>query len=123
MKARTLIELLTLSSNLYVIAKDKEFFEKLKSYAEKGQEKYDEFMHEEGDEGDDLLHKLLHKAQEAKEELERKMEEVAVSVYKKMRIAHTDQVEALHTEIDLLRRQLNLAEARFNNSQIDKTQS
>lgn len=123
MKARTLIELLTLSSNLYVIAKDKEFFEKLKSYADKGKEKYDSFMNEEGEEGDDLLHKLLHKAQEAKEELERKMEEVAASVYKKMHIAHTDEVDALRTEIDTLRKQLNLAEARFNNSQSDKTQS
>lgn len=113
MKARTIIELLTLSSNLYLIAKDQEFFEKLKGFAdnvktnpETGEE------HAEGD--DDLLHRMMDKARQAKEELEKKMEDVAARVYKAMHIAHTDELQLRDEEIAKLRKELALAEARLN---------
>lgn len=116
MKARTLVELLTLSSNLYLISKDKEFFNRLEEMAEKGRKKVNEVIEELSDgEGDDgkLLNKLLHKASQAKEELERRMEEIAAAAYKKMHIAHTDEVRVLQSEIEGLKKQLALSEARI----------
>ena len=79
MKTKTLIELLTLSSNLYLIAKDKEFLNRLNEMAEKGKKKINQVMDEFSEEGEDeeqFLHKILHKAQQAKEELERAKQEV-----------------------------------------------
>jgi polyhydroxyalkanoate synthesis regulator phasin len=55
----------------------------------------------------------MHKAEEAKVELQHKMEEIASNVYKKMHIAHADDVNGLRTEVEELRKQLNLAEARL----------
>ena len=40
MKTKTIIELLTLSSSLYVLARDTKFLEKLNEYSEKGKDNY-----------------------------------------------------------------------------------
>lgn len=117
MKSKTLLELLTLSSNLYLIAKDKDLLTKLSEMAEKGKKKVDEVMEEfsEDEDHEGFIEKLIFKAQQAKEELDRKMEEVAVTVYKKMNIAHTDDLTILHEKIDKLNNELELAKLRIAN--------
>ena len=116
MKTKTLIELLTLSSNMYLIAKDDDFWKRVSEMTEKGRKTInkvmDEFSDEEGEENS-MFQKLIEKAKQAREELEQKMEEVAVKAYKKMRIAHTDEIKKLETEMELLKKQLALAEARI----------
>lgn len=117
MKTKTLLELLTLSSNIYLIAKDEDFWKRLEEMAEKGKKTFNkvagEFADKEGEEHS-ILEKLIEKAKQAREELEQKMEEVAVKAYKKMHIAHTDEIKKLETEIEQLRKQLGLAEARIS---------
>jgi len=115
MKAKTLIELLTLSTNIYMITKDEKFMNNLKEMAEKGREKVSGFAEEfagHDDEGK-LMDKLMDKAREAKEELEHKMGEVAEKLYHKMNIAHTSRVELLESKIHTLEKELALAESRI----------
>lgn len=123
MRAKTLIELLTLSSNLYLIAKDKEVMDQLSKLASKGKDKLNNMLEgSEGEEGEEneLLCKIVNKAKEAKEELEKRVEEIAVKVYKKMHIAHTDNLKALLVKIETFEKRLNLIEARISNSEGQK---
>ena len=117
MKAKTIIELLTLSSNMYLIAKDEDFWKGLNEMTEKGKKTFNKVMDDLADEEDaeehTLLRKLIEKAKQAREELEQKMEEVAVKAYRKMHIAHTDEIKKLESEIEQLKKQLGLAEARI----------
>jgi polyhydroxyalkanoate synthesis regulator phasin len=114
MKAKTLIELLTLSTNIYMISKDEKFMNNLKEMTDKGREKVSAIANEWMDDDEEkLLDKLMHKAHEAKEELEHKIGEVAEKVYAKMNIAHTQQVTALEEQLDAVKRELALAEARI----------
>ena len=119
MKAKTLIELLTLSSNIYLISKDEDFFKRLGEMAEKGKSKFNHLIDEFGEDGEDgeekLIQKLLHKAKQAKEELELKMEEVAVKAYKKMHIAHTDDLKTVLERIETIEKKLNLIEVQMSN--------
>lgn len=119
MRAKTLIGLLTLSTNLYMISKDEEFMKNLTEMLGKGKKKAEDFMDEfsgDEEEGEEkLLQNILHKAHQAKEELERKIEDAAVKVYQKMHIAHTDEVKRLQDELDRLKRELSLLEARMVN--------
>ncbi|MES2837593.1 MAG: hypothetical protein V4667_08720 [Bacteroidota bacterium] len=117
MKSKTLLELLTLSSNLYLIAKDKDLLNKLSDMAAQGKKKVDEVMEEfaEDEEHEGFVEKLVFKAQQAKEELDRKMEEVASNVYKKMNIAHTNDLAILNEKLDKLKNELELAKLRIAN--------
>ncbi|MGZ3862186.1 MAG: hypothetical protein ACXVPN_11730 [Bacteroidia bacterium] len=108
MKAKTLIELLTLSTNLYMISKDEKMMHNLSEMMQKGKEKLsglaEEFSFDEDEEK--LIEKLADKARQAKEELEHKMEEVAKKVYEKVNIAHTDRVKDLESTIFNLQQRL-----------------
>lgn len=116
MKARTLIELLTLSTNLYMISKDENFLDHLGEMAEKGKKKLSSLAEEfagDDDAGEDrLVEKMILKAKQAKEELEQKMEEVAVKAYRKLHIAHTDDLKNVLERIELLEKKLSIVEAR-----------
>ncbi len=113
MRAKTIIELMTLSSNLYMISKDKEFFEKLSGMAEKGKEFVAELSEEDEEGESQIIQKLIEKAGQAKAEIEKKMEEVAVNVYAKMHIAHTDDIKIMEEQIAELKKELALAEVRI----------
>lgn len=121
MRAKTLIELMSLSATIYSIAKDKEFFERLQSMAEKGKEFVDEFSEEDEEGETQIIQKLIEKATQAKAEIEKKMEEVAINVYGKMHIAHTDQINQLQQQITDLQTQLALAQARIINLETPQT--
>lgn len=118
MRSKTLIELLTLSTNLYMISKDEEFMKNLNEMMKKGKKKAEDiiegFYEGEDEEGaDGLLQKLVDKTRQAREDLEKKIEEAAVRVYEKMHIAHTDEIKKLSAEIEKLKRELALTEARI----------
>jgi polyhydroxyalkanoate synthesis regulator phasin len=116
MKAKTLIELLTLSTNIYMITKDEKLMNNLSEMTQKGKAKLGELIDEFGGENESeekLMEKLMHKAHQAKEEFEHKMEEVARKVYDKVNIAHTDQIKDLETRIEQLRGKLSMAEDRL----------
>lgn len=118
MKAKTLVELLTLTTNLYMISKDEDFFKHLNEMKDKGKQKFDEILHEfsgtdeEGNEVN-LVQKIQEKASKAKEELELRIEELAEKVYAKMHLAHTNEIKKMQEQIDNLQRELALAEARI----------
>lgn len=118
MKARTFLELMSISTNLYVLSKDEELMNKLKGYMEKGKDKINEFVTEPmiDEDGNELefVDKLIKKAHEAREDLNSKIEEIVTSLYQKMNIAHTDQINELQLKIDQLSKELALAEARLN---------
>ena len=77
MKTKTILELLTLSSTLYYIARDNQLIERI-------------------------------------EELNEKIEQQVVKFYKKINVAHLDEIKALHEKIDKLDATVALLEARIN---------
>ena len=113
MKAKTLLQALSLSTNLYIILKDEELMNKLSDLAEKGKDKLHDFFPEGEEEGEDsgrIISRVMAKAREAKEELEERMGKLAETVYEKMSIAHTREIEKLQEQISLL--ELKLAETQ-----------
>ncbi len=118
MKAKTLLELVTLSSTLYTISKETHLMEKLTALSEQGKDKINDFMKETLVDADgneiEFMDKLVMKAHQVKEELEAKIGEVVASFYEKMNIAHTDQLKGMELRMDQLSKDLALAEARIN---------
>lgn len=117
MKAKSIIDLLTLSTNLYMISKDEEFMHNMNEMLKKGKEKVTGLaeslaaMPEEGDEK--MISQLVQKAKEAREQLESRIELIAEKVYAKLHIAHTQETTRLAAEIEKLKRELALAESRI----------
>ena len=118
MKARTLVDLVTLSSVLYTISKETHLMDKLSDLSEQGKEKLNAFMKEQqlDEEGKEMpfFDRLMHKAHEAKEELDQKIAEMMEGFYTKIKIAHIKQIEELTREIEQLKKDVALAEARIN---------
>jgi polyhydroxyalkanoate synthesis regulator phasin len=124
MKAKTFLELMTLSTNLYMLTQDEALMAKLKGFMEQGKNKIDEFVSEPviDENGNELefVDKLLKKAHEAREDMNTKVEEMVTALYNKMNIAHTDEIKGLELRIEELSRQLALAEARNNHLEVNK---
>jgi polyhydroxyalkanoate synthesis regulator phasin len=118
MRTKTIIELLTLSSSLYVLAKEHNLFEKIGEMSEKGKEHFNKLAQEDiiDSEGNEVefIDKFILKANQAKEELEEKIEELVVKFYKKINIAHTDEIEALKIRLEKSENKIALLEARLN---------
>lgn len=116
MKARTLIRLLSLSTSLYMISKDEELMKKIAKVAHDGKERlndlYENFT---GNNEEELTEKILRTAKEAREELEKKVDEALVKIYEKMQVAHAKDLQALQNELATLKRELAIAEARIVN--------
>jgi len=118
MKTKTILELLTLSSSLYYIAKDTQLLEKISEYSEKGKNNLNRVMSEpELDEnGNELefVDKIILKTHQLKEELNEKIEEKVAKFYKKINVAHLDEIKALNEKIEKLDMTVALLEARLN---------
>lgn len=118
MKTKTIIELLTLSSSLYVLAKEHNLFDRINDMSEKGKEHFNKIAEEDllDENGNDVefLDKLILKANQAKEELEQKIEELIIKFYKKVNIAHLDEITALHLKLEKSEDKIALLEARLN---------
>lgn len=116
MRAKTIIELINLSTNLYMLAKDEEVVSKVSDLANKGKEKISELYEDLSGEGENrLMEMLMKKATDAKVELEHKISEFVIAGYDKLKIAHTNEIMRLEEEINNLKRELALAEARIVN--------
>lgn len=124
MKAKTLIELLTLSSSIYYLTKDSDLLERLKEMSEKGMDSINKASTEsEFDENGneiEFIDKILNKTRQAKEELEDKIEELIVKFYKKISIAHLDEIKVLNEKIEKSDMTVALLEARLNKLETKK---
>ena len=113
-----MVELLTLASSLYYIAKDTHLIDKINELSNKGKENINEFLNEsQFDENGnqlDFWDKLNLKTKQAKEELEELIEDKVAKFYKKVHLTHTDEVLALNEKLEKLDRKVALLEARLN---------
>jgi polyhydroxyalkanoate synthesis regulator phasin len=118
MKAKTFLELVALSANLYSISKENHLMDKLKDLSEDGKDKINSFMSEKvlDENGNEIefMDRLMMKAQEAKGELEQKIGEMVATFYEKVNIAHVDKIKELEEKVELVKRELALAEARIS---------
>jgi len=118
MKTKTLLELLTLSSSLYYIAKDTQLIDRFNELSGKGKDNINTFFSEAqlDEDGNEIefLDKIILKTNQAKKELEQKIEELIVSFYKKVNIAHSDEIRALNEKIEKLNQEVALLEAKIN---------
>jgi len=122
MKTKTLIELITLSSSLYVLARDTHLMDKLGEWSEdKAKDVNDiaseSILDEDGHELQ-LIDKIKLKADQIKTELETKIEDVVSKVYKKINIAHLDEIKALKEKLEQADASIALMEARLNKIEI-----
>ena len=124
MKAKTVLELLTLSSGLYYLAKDNDLVDKLKEMKDKSKARINEaasssVLDEDGNELE-FIDKMIHTASQAKEGLEQKIEELVAGLYKKINIAHIDEVRELTDRLEKVEKANALLEARLNNLEANK---
>lgn len=122
MKTKTLIELLTLSSSLYFIAKDTQLLERIKEFSEKGKDEINKIISESqlDENGNELefADKIILKTQELKQELDEKIEELVIKFYKKINVAHLDEIKALNEKIEKSDMVIALLEARLNRLEV-----
>ena len=118
MKTKTILELLTLSSSIYFLARDTHFLDKINELSEKGKENINRVMSEsELDENGneiEFVDKIILKTNELREELNDKIEELVAKFYKKIQVAHLDEIKALNEKIEKLDKMVALLEARLN---------
>ncbi|TYP98213.1 hypothetical protein C7447_103384 [Tenacibaculum adriaticum] len=124
MKTKTLLELLTLSSSLYYFAKDSHLIDRFNELAEKGKENInkaasDPIVNEDGNELE-FIDKLILKTSQVKDELEQKIEEMVITFYKKVNIAHVDEIKALNEKLEKADMAIALLEARLNKLENNK---
>ena len=122
MKTRTMLELLTLSSSIYHFAKEAQLMDRINELSDKGKEGINKVASESqlGEDGDELefIDKIILKANQVKEELEQKIEEQVIVIYKKMNIAHLDEIKALKEKIAKCDKDIALLEARLNHLEV-----
>jgi len=122
MKTKTLLEWLTLSTSIYYLTKDSHILEKINSYSEKGRESINKMMSETqlDENGNELefLDKLILKTKQLKEELDEKIETQVAKFYKKINVAHLDEIKALNEKIEKLDMTVALLEARLNKLEV-----
>ncbi|MFH4964001.1 hypothetical protein V8G69_03280 [Gaetbulibacter sp. M235] len=118
MKTKTILELLTLSSSIYFLAKDTNFLDKINKLTEKGKENINRVVSESqlDENGNEMefVDKIILKTHELQEELNEKIEELVAKFYKKINVAHLDEIKALNERIDKLDQMVALLEARLN---------
>ncbi|WP_439152952.1 hypothetical protein [Winogradskyella sp.] len=118
MKTKTLIELITLSSSLYVLARDTHLIDNIGDWADIKTKDINGLVSESvlDEDGNELpvMAKLKLKADHLKEELESKIEEAVSKVYKKINIAHLDDIKALQDKLEKADATIALLEARLN---------
>lgn len=118
MKPKNLLEILTLSSSLYFLIKDTELIEKINEYSTRGKNELNKMMSEptldENGNELDFTDKVINKAHELNDELHEKIEELVVKFYKKINVAHLDEIKALNEKLEKSDAKIALLEARLN---------
>jgi len=114
MKTKTLIELITLSSSLYYLAKDTHLMDRIQELSDTKSDTINgNTLDPDGNELE-FMDKIIVKAGQLKEELEQKIEETVVTFYKKVNIAHLDEIKALSEKLETSDAAIALLEARLN---------
>ena len=118
MKPKTILELLTLSSSLYYIARDTHLLDKINELSENSKNNINKVMGESqlDENGNELefVDKIISKSHELREELNEKIEELVSNFYKKINVAHLDEIKALNIKLEKLEANVALLEARLN---------
>ena len=118
MKTKTILELLTLSSSIYFLARDTQLIDRIGEMSEKGKEGinkvFSESLLDENGNEIEFVDKIILKTSQLKEELDEKIEELVVKFYKKINVAHLDEIKALNEQIEKSNRKIALLEARLN---------
>jgi len=124
MKTKTLIELITLSSSIYYLAKDTQLLERLKELSEKGIDRINktstEIQYDENGQEIQFMDKVILQTKQVKEDLEKEIEELVVKFYKKINIAHLDEIHALNEKVEKSNAEIALLEARLNKLETHK---
>ncbi len=124
MKTKTLLELLTLSSSLYFLVKDTQLLDRFNEISEKGKDDLNKVASEVqlDDDGNELefIDKIIFKTSQVKEELEEKIEELIIKFYKKINVAHLDEITALNEKLEKSDKKIALLEARLNHLESNK---
>ena len=116
MKAKNLLQLISLTTSLYMMSKDEKLMAKVSDMTKKGKDKLNDLYNDLTDnDEEELTEKILKKAVELKDEIETKIEETALKVYHKMKIANTDEIVNLQSQIEIVKKELALAEAKIIN--------
>ena len=74
-------------------------------------------LDEDGNEME-FVDKIIFKTTQLKQEFEEKIEELVTVFYKKMNIAHADQIMALTAQLEQSNKDIALLEARINKLEI-----
>ncbi len=124
MKTKTLLELLTLSSSLYFIVKDAHLLDRFNELSEKGKDDLNKVaseiqLDEDGNELE-FIDKIISKTSQLKDELEEKVEELTIKFYKKINVAHLDEIVALNEKLEKSDKKMALLEARLNHLEANK---
>jgi len=118
MKTKTLLELVMLSSSIYHLAKDAELLERIQEMSAKGKENINktasETILDEDGNPMELMDKIVYKTSQLKEEFEQKIEELVIKFYKKINVAHLDDIRALSEKLEKADMAIALLEARLN---------
>jgi len=124
MKTKTLLELLTLSSSLYFLVKDANLLERFNELSEKGKDDLNRVASEVqlDDDGNELefIDKIIFKTSQLKDELDEKVEELVIKFYKKINVAHLDEITALYEKLEKSDKKIALLEARLNHLEANK---
>lgn len=107
-----------MSASVYALAKDSDIKNRLSQMAEKGKANINKMVSEPMLDADghemEFVDKLIQKAEQAKDELEEKIEELVAEFYKKINVAHVDEIRALKERLEASERAIALLEARLN---------
>jgi hypothetical protein len=116
MRAKAIVDLLSLSVSLYMLSRDEEFLKSAAELAAKGKHKAEELCESLTDEAGEhaLIAEIVQKAGRLKEKMAHKVDDAAKVVYEKMHVAHTNEIKKLSDEIETLRTELSLMRSHGN---------
>jgi hypothetical protein len=112
MNTKKMMDFLTMSANMYLLANDEDFKRHMQQLREKGMEAMVEFMSAFPN-GEALTKAMSDKAAEMREEFTERLDSAVKAAYDKMQIAHAERVTALEEELKVLKNELALTEAKL----------
>lgn len=112
MNTKKMMDFLTMSANMYLLANDDDFKRHMQQVREKGMEAMVEFMSAFPN-GEALTKAMTEKAAEMREEFSQRLDTAVKAAYDKMQIAHLEKVETLEAELKALKNELALTEAKL----------
>lgn len=112
MNTKKMMDFLTMSANMYLLANDEDFKKHMQQIREKGMEAMVEFMSAFPN-GEALTAAMSEKAAEMRTEFSERLDAAVKSTYEKMNIAHAERVASLEEDVKQLKNELALVEAKL----------